>query len=172
MMKIHQARYFLYMMGINAIVIVVLYFLLTGIVFIVVSLGSLLAILGPWIYVYYLAYCTKPPENSYEDIDPKTAKKKISSQDGKNRVKILDVRSKREYQARHLPNSTHIGYNQVGQEWEKIGASKDEEILVFCAIGHRSKIASIKLAELGFKKVKNVVGGIESFRDRGYPLED
>jgi rhodanese-related sulfurtransferase len=42
---------------------------------------------------------------------------------------------------------------------------------VICRSGNRSAQASRTLAELGFKDVRNVKGGILAWRSAGYPLE-
>ena len=117
-MKIHQARYMLYMIGINLLAILLLYFLLEGWIFGILSTATSLAILGPWIYVYYLAYRTEPPENTYQDINTETAVKKIEQKQDK--IEIVDVRSQREYEARRIPNYTRMNYKQVEEKLEKI----------------------------------------------------
>jgi len=42
---------------------------------------------------------------------------------------------------------------------------------VYCHSGTRSARASKLLAKHGFTNIENVVGGIEAWKDAGYPVE-
>jgi rhodanese-related sulfurtransferase len=42
--------------------------------------------------------------------------------------------------------------------------------LVYCRTGHRSNTASAMLVNAGYSQVYNMVGGITSWIDAGYPV--
>ncbi|MCR8612933.1 MAG: FAD-dependent oxidoreductase [Mycoplasma sp.] len=72
---------------------------------------------------------------------------------------ILDVRpndgSREEKGA--LPNSVPLEINDFSEE--TLPKDKNKEIYVFCNSGFTSTIASTKLSILGYKKIKNIIGG-------------
>ncbi len=65
---------------------------------------------------------------------------------------IIDVREANEYKFGHLDNAINISVNNLTEESLK-DISKDSKIVVYCQSGSRSKDASEKLLELGYKNV-------------------
>jgi sulfur-carrier protein adenylyltransferase/sulfurtransferase len=76
---------------------------------------------------------------------------------------ILDVREQHEYTISHLGGHL-IPLNDLANRVHELDSSK--EIVVYCASGVRSATATKFLAEMGFKKVKNLVGGINAWAER------
>ena len=74
---------------------------------------------------------------------------------------ILDVRTEEEYKSGHIPNAICISNETIGNG--EIGALKDKNqlILVYCRSGRRSKEAAQKLANLGYRNVKEFGGIID-----------
>lgn len=74
---------------------------------------------------------------------------------------ILDVRTEEEYKSGHIPNAICIPNETIGNG--EIGALKDKNqlILVYCRSGRRSKEAAQKLANLGYRNVKEFGGIID-----------
>src|ERR1700712_2763817 len=44
-------------------------------------------------------------------------------------------------------------------------AGKDEELIIYCAGGHRGALATASLLDLGYTQVYNVKGGLHAWRD-------
>ena len=83
---------------------------------------------------------------------------------------ILDVRTPREYKRGHLQNSVLIPVQELQRRYQELGADKDREILIYCATGNRSTVASKILIDSGFKHVVNMRGGIYDWSKRKYPV--
>ncbi len=78
-------------------------------------------------------------------------------------LNLLDVRETWEYDefnigAKNLPLSSFMSFLPDLEEL------KDEEVIVHCKMGGRSMQAAAILEQMGFKNVKNVVGGIEEWK--------
>lgn len=66
---------------------------------------------------------------------------------------LLDVRTSQEYDAGHLEGAILIPYDQIGEKIGSVVKKKSQKIYLYCRSGRRSKIATEKLAELGYKNV-------------------
>ena len=65
---------------------------------------------------------------------------------------IIDVREPNEYKFGHLDNAINISVNNLNEDSLK-DISKDSKIVVYCQTGSRSKDASEKLLNMGYKNV-------------------
>jgi sulfur-carrier protein adenylyltransferase/sulfurtransferase len=74
-------------------------------------------------------------------------------------IVLLDVREPYEWSAGHIENAQHIPLAQVPQRLGEI--PKDREIVAICRMGGRSERARQFLAQQGYAKVKNLVGGMQ-----------
>ena len=77
---------------------------------------------------------------------------------------LLDVRQPSEYEEGHIPGSLLIPMGQVGDRIDEIDAEKP--VLVYCAVGGRSRVAAQMLAGKGFKQVINMSGGIKAWKSK------
>lgn len=75
---------------------------------------------------------------------------------------ILDVRTPEEFETGHIENSILIPDYEINKRAENELPDKEQLILVYCRSGNRSKVASAKLAALGYKNVKEF-GGINDW---------
>ncbi|MFV8225598.1 rhodanese-like domain-containing protein [Christiangramia aquimixticola] len=89
----------------------------------------------------------------------------------KNNIVILDAREPGEYQVSHLKNATLVGYSKFDIT-SLDTLSKKCNIVVYCSLGVRSEKISKKLSNAGFKNVRNLYGGIFSWKNSGYPVYD
>ncbi len=101
---------------------------------------------------------------TYVNITAEEAKRVIDTED----VILLDVRTEEEYDSAHIEEATLIPVAELCNRTEELNKSK--KIVVYCRSGHRSAIASDILIEHGFKRVYNVLGGINEWEERGYPV--
>ena len=92
---------------------------------------------------------------TYEQISPQEAKERIET---KKDVIILDVRTQEEYDSGHIKNAVCLPNEDIISEPD-ILPDKDQEILVYCRSGNRSKQAAQKLADMGYENVLEF-GGI------------
>ena len=76
-------------------------------------------------------------------------------------VTLLDVRQPGEYQESHLPGAKLIPLPQLSNSLDQL--EKNKPILVYCAIGGRSRVAAQQLAGEGFTKIINLKGGIKAW---------
>jgi hydroxyacylglutathione hydrolase len=79
-----------------------------------------------------------------------------------DRPAILDVRSRREWDERHIPGARHIPVGELTSRAAEIDAGLP--VAVMCEGGFRSSLASSLLARAGFTNVVNVPGGMAGYR--------
>ena len=82
---------------------------------------------------------------------------------------LLDVRTKNEFVAGHVPGSTHVSLQSLPNrsDWlEKI--ANDRQVLVICRSGNRSGKAASQLRALGLDAL-NVRGGMIAWERQGLP---
>ncbi len=84
---------------------------------------------------------------------------------------ILDVRTKAEYQAGHLPGAIHIPFWQVARRWQKLAQLRDDPIVVYCGHGRRAHIAGAMLARRGFTAITYLAGHMKRWKALKLPLE-
>ena len=96
----------------------------------------------------------------------------------KNEVTLIDVRDIRElWKEGTIKNAIHIPRGML-EFWmdpqspyyqeKKIGNFKN--IVLFCALGFRSALATKALKEMGFNNVANAQGGFDSLKNAGLPV--
>lgn len=84
---------------------------------------------------------------------------------------LLDVRSAKAYEECHIPGADHL-HSALISEVTTRHLSRDKLIVVYCwspACNGGTKSAA-KLSGLGFQ-VKEMIGGIEYWREEGFPVE-
>ena len=76
-----------------------------------------------------------------------------------NNVTLLDVRTIREYEEKHLKNAINIPVQTLSSSLNRLQVVKNKRIVVYCRSGSRSIKASRILEKNGFTPL-NVEGGI------------
>jgi len=76
---------------------------------------------------------------------------------------LLDVREPYEYEISKITGSTLVPLGEVGTRLSELQKHKDEEIVIQCRSGARSQTAALQLRDAGFKKVSNLIGGINAW---------
>ena len=83
---------------------------------------------------------------------------------------FLDVRSAEEWEQIHIANSTLIPLDELRDRLGEL--PEDQDIVVVCLSGHRSKEGLTVLQQAGFKQRAFCMnGGIEAWKAAGYPVE-
>ncbi len=83
---------------------------------------------------------------------------------------ILDVRNQSEYDINHLYNAVLVPLHELETRIGELDEHMNTEIIVYCGLGGRSEIASGILADNGFTKVYNMLGGITAWIEAEYPV--
>ncbi len=78
-----------------------------------------------------------------------------------NHVRLLDVREPHELEISRLEGATLIPLGQLAARLSELDSA--EEMVVFCKSGTRSKRALELLVSAGFRKIKNLKGGINAW---------
>ena len=76
---------------------------------------------------------------------------------------LLDVREPNEWEIGHLPDATRISVNELQGRLNELDTAR--EMVVYCRSGVRSGRAVDMLRAAGFRKVKNMTGGILRWAD-------
>ena len=88
-----------------------------------------------------------------------------------NHLKLIDVREPHELEISRLPNATNIPLGQLAARLSELDSAED--MVLFCKSGARSTRALELLTSAGFKKVKNLKGGINAWArevDQSLPI--
>ncbi len=81
---------------------------------------------------------------------------------------VLDVRTSGEFEAGHIPGALNISSVELVSRLDEIMPRQHEDIVVHCASGGRSVVASRLLVESGFTGVHNMAGGFYAWLAAGY----
>ena len=81
-----------------------------------------------------------------------------------NHLKLVDVREPHELQISALPGAVNIPLGTLAARLSELNSAQD--IVVFCKMGSRSARAIELLVSAGFKKVKNLQGGINAWAEQ------
>ena len=90
--------------------------------------------------------------------------------DSKTNV-VLDVRTKAEYDAGHMPGAVLIDFNAEDFEKKLAALDKNKTYLVHCAAGGRSAKACDKMSKMNFSSLVNLQGGFRAWEKAGKPVE-
>ena len=99
------------------------------------------------------------PNNNYQQISMKEA---VSIMETEDNYIILDVRTKEEYQEKHIPGAVNLPNETISTADIPELPAKEQLILVYCRSGNRSKQAAKKLAALGYTNIIEI-GGINDW---------
>ena len=83
---------------------------------------------------------------------------------------ILDVRTHREYKLGHIKNSKLIPVQVLQSQLDQLDIYKNGPVLIYCATGNRSTVASKILIDSGFKEILNLRRGIVDWHKKKFPI--
>lgn len=134
------------------------------------------ALLLLFLVVFLIFTEQKKEENpsGFENVSVQEAKEMVEIGD----VFVLDVRTPAEFNSSHIEGAKLIPVSTYGSNLSPDNLLKarinevpdNKKILVYCRTGHRSNTASAMLVNAGYSQVYNMVGGITSWIDAGYPV--
>lgn len=108
--------------------------------------------------------CQGQTSKVVQTIDVKSYAEKLKKTEN---AQLLDVRTPEEYASEHIGNAVNVNWNGTDFVEKATTFDKSKPIFVYCKVGGRSAQAANKLAELGFKEVYNLDGGIMKWNANG-----
>jgi adenylyltransferase/sulfurtransferase len=108
-------------------------------------------------------HAEKPLPTEWE-ISPGEVAQKLHSGEA---IVLVDVREPVEQQVSRLPGARLIPYGELASRLDEL--DRQEDIVLFCRTGVRSGRALQTLLAAGFRKVKNLRGGINAWSDEVDP---
>ncbi|HOI25327.1 MAG TPA: stalk domain-containing protein [Caldisericia bacterium] len=96
----------------------------------------------------------------FQDIDAKSLHESLVDKP----CKIIDLRSKEDFDKNHLPGAIHLYIGDIiPSSLEEQGIGADDFVVVYCKSGAQSVMGAERLIRLGMKNVHNLLGGINSW---------
>jgi rhodanese-related sulfurtransferase len=98
-----------------------------------------------------------------QDITVEELKRRM---DAGEKLHVIDVREPDEYAEFNI-GAKLIPLGQImNMETEEIDGWKEEELIIHCRSGKRSMHAGLMLETMGYKDVKNLVGGVLAWQEK------
>jgi len=104
----------------------------------------------------------------FNNVSVSEAQYMMSEQNNSKVDFVLDVRTGEEYARSHIKNAVLIPVMILTEKMHEI--QRGQSILVYCHNGNRSKTACELLTSRGHKYVFNMLGGIESWIEKGFEV--
>ena len=108
--------------------------------------------------------CQGQSSKTIQTIDAKAFSEKLKATQN---PQLLDVRTPAEYSSEHIDNAKNVNWNGSDFVTQANQLDKTKPVFVYCKVGGRSSQAADKLAELGFKEIYNLDGGIMKWNAAG-----
>ena len=113
-------------------------------------------------------------QKNIETLKPSDVKSLIE----KKEITLIDVRDIRElWKEGTIKNSKHIPRGMLEfwldpeSSYYKLNKIKDvKKLVLFCALGWRSALATKSLVDMGFKNVAHVDGGFDALKKNGFNI--
>jgi rhodanese-related sulfurtransferase len=82
---------------------------------------------------------------------------------------VLDVRTREEYTAGHVPGAVNIPHTELAGRLGEI--ESDRGVVLYCMVGPRARLGEEILRRAGVSKVLHLEGGLAAWRDADLPVE-
>ena len=113
-------------------------------------------------------------KKSIETISASEAKKLLDEQE----ITLIDIRDIREIwkegtieNSRHIPRGMLEFWLDPESSYYRSSEIKDiKKMVLFCALGLRSALATKSLVDMGFKNVAHVAGGFDALKNSGIKI--
>lgn len=115
------------------------------------------------------AGCVLSETATIEDITPQEAFTLIQNNQNNPDFVIIDVRTVEEFGEEHIEQATNIDFYSEAFRDTLNALDKNKTYLIYCQSGGRSGSALDIMAELNFKEVYNILGGISQWKAEGFP---
>lgn len=84
---------------------------------------------------------------------------------------LIDVRETEEWTTGHAAGAQHISRGVLEARIEAAVADRNKRVILYCAGGNRSALATDSLQRMGYTNVYSLDGGMAAYRAAGLPLE-
>lgn len=84
---------------------------------------------------------------------------------------IVDVRTRREYDAGHVPDAIHVPFYTLLVRQDDVPGPPERPVVVYCEHGPRAGVARLALRLAGFTDVRYLDGHMSGWKRRGLPQE-
>ncbi len=85
---------------------------------------------------------------------------------------IVDVRTETEFKEERLAGAKNFDYLQgVDNDRRLSQLDHQQSVLVYCALGGRSKAIAARMSEMGFSRIVWLKGGLDAWAKAGQPLQ-
>ena len=84
---------------------------------------------------------------------------------------VLDLREKDQFEAGHVPGARHLPRGQLELRVNSELPDPTVRILTYCEFGKISTLAAATLRELGYGRAVALDGGMQAWREGGFPTE-
>ncbi len=84
---------------------------------------------------------------------------------------FLDIREDHEWMQGRAAGATHLGRGILERDIHNLAGNQEAEIVLYCGGGYRSALSADNLQKMGYRNVFSMAGGIRSWREAGYPVE-
>lgn len=88
----------------------------------------------------------------------------------KKTITLIDVRTPDEFATGAIEGAVNIPLDDMRAQLDRIPA--DKPVVLYCGVGLRGYLASNILRQRGFNNVRNLIGGIKTYRDATASLPD
>ena len=105
-----------------------------------------------------------------KDLTPEQAKKIIEKNQNNPNFVILDVRTKPEFDEKHIKWAIMIDYYSSNFKQQLSKLDKNKTYLIYCRTGHRSWNAKLIMKNLWFKKIYNLLWWINAWEASWLPV--
>jgi len=100
-----------------------------------------------------------------------TARETLDRIAGGEPVVLIDIREQNEWNLGHAEGAKYIGRGVLEREIEA-QVPRDAHVVLYCANGNRSLLASLTLADMGYTNVASMSGGFRDWVAQGGAVED
>ena len=121
--------------------------------------------LTPFLFLLMATSCTGQP--SAKDLNAEEFDRALN---GGGEAQLVDVRTATEYASGHLDGARLMDWSNGQFQKELSSLDKEKPVLLYCASGRRSDAAIHAMEQAGFKYVKHLAGGIQTWSRAGKPL--
>jgi rhodanese-related sulfurtransferase len=84
---------------------------------------------------------------------------------------IIDIREEKQFLSGHITGAKHITRDELELKLTGIAPGLATPILVYCAVGNHAPLAAEKLAQMGYRNVSSLIGGLQSWLEAGGMVE-
>ncbi|MCW6035669.1 rhodanese-like domain-containing protein [Spirulina subsalsa FACHB-351] len=102
-------------------------------------------------------------QNRLKNLDPATLYAALEQ----DKVYLIDVREPSEFAGERIHGATRVSLSSF--EADRIPQDAQKQLVLYCQHGNRSSQAAQKLFMAGFEKVSHLEGGLNNWKQQGYP---